>query len=158
MPFPGFHWQWCLKYRRRIKNPLQLPGNMQTGLWRMVSAVVHRYFFPQVWLTQWKLFRNTVALPPVHSLVRKPRQRVPGSCLRRKNRLVLLVVLCPNIIYILKDVSIFIVCLWLFCPHICLCTTYVQCPRKPEESAGSIVTVLYIVNSYSAVTIVTGSC
>ena len=26
---PGFYWQWCLKYRKWIKNPLQLLGALQ---------------------------------------------------------------------------------------------------------------------------------
>jgi hypothetical protein len=35
-----------------------------------------------------------------------------------------------------KDLSILVVCVWLFCLHIYLCTTCMQCPQRPEVRMG----------------------
>lgn len=36
--------------------------------------------------------------------------------------------------YIFNDLSIFNLCVWVFCLHLCLYTTCVHCPQRPEDS------------------------
>ena len=34
-------------------------------------------------------------------------------------------------------ISLFILCIWVFCLHVCLYTTYIQCPQRSEEGVRS---------------------
>lgn len=38
---------------------------------------------------------------------------------------------------IMKKIYLFISCSWVFCFHVCLCITCVQCPRKSQRALDS---------------------